>query len=534
MTIYDLAPLHFPEWSHRRTRRLHGRSYREAKRADVLFAISEFTARDVEQRLGVRPRVAYPGVDERYTPDGPRADGVDVLAIGTREPRKNLEVLDGLGVRVVDYVPDDELPRLYRGASVFVFPSRFEGFGMPVVEAMASGTPVVCSSHASLDEAAGDAAVRVDVEDQEAICPGDRGSARAARRARRARPRARGHVHVALDRRGVASRLPRGGRVKVALDVSPLRLTRAGSARYVEGLRRELPKHVELRELAWGGPGRATAAIRDVGWYPLGLPRAARGADVLHCPTFRAPLRELRADGRHRPRSRRAAAPGALQPVEPHVQPTHRAARRARRAPRDRDLGVHEARARRAPRRRPGPRDRDRRSAVRGLSPDGPSADGDYVLAVGTLEPRKNLERAAEAASRAGVELRVVGARGWGGVSPNGVRWLGEVGDEELARLLRGARALVYPSLYEGFGIPILEAMSVGTPVVTSRGGATEEVAGGAAVLVDPLDPASIAAGIDDADRRRDELRALGLARARSFSWDDVARRTVEVYEAAL
>ena len=200
----------------------------------------------------------------------------------------------------------------------------------------------------------------------------------------------------------------------------------------------------------------------------------------------------------------------------------HRAARRACRAPRDRDLGVHEARARRAPRRRPGHVTVIGVPPFGGLSPDGPSADGDYVLAVGTLEPRKNLERAAEAASLAGVELRVVGARGWGGVSPNGVRWLGEVGDDELARLLRGARALVYPSLYEGFGIPILEAMSVGTPVVTSRGGATEEVAGGAAVLVDPLDPASIAAGIDDADRRRDELRALGLARARSFSWDDV------------
>jgi Glycosyl transferases group 1/Glycosyltransferase Family 4 len=172
MTIYDLAPLHFPEWSHRRTRRLHGRSYSEAKRVDALFAISEYTAGDVEQRLGVRPSVAYPGVDGRFTPEGPRAEGVDVLAIGTREPRKNLEVLDGLGVRVVDYVPDDELPRLYRGASVFVFPSRFEGFGMPVVEAMASGTPVVCSSHPSLDEAAGDAAVRVDPEDSGAIALG--------------------------------------------------------------------------------------------------------------------------------------------------------------------------------------------------------------------------------------------------------------------------------------------------------------------------------------------------------------------------
>jgi glycosyltransferase involved in cell wall biosynthesis len=140
----------------------------------------------------------------------------------------------------------------------------------------------------------------------------------------------------------------------------------------------------------------------------------------------------------------------------------------------------------------------------------------------------------AEAAARAGLELRVVGARGWGGVSPNGVRWLGEVADAELVQLLRGARALVYPSLYEGFGIPILEAMSVGTPVVTSRGGSTEEVAGGAAVLVDPGDVSSIAAGIEEADRRRHELRTLGLERARSFSWEDVARRTVQVYRDAL
>jgi glycosyltransferase involved in cell wall biosynthesis len=172
VTIYDLAPLRFPEWSHGRTRRLHRRTYEEAKRADVVFAISEYTARDVEQGLGVQARVAYPAVDARYTPDGSRAEGDYVLAIGTREPRKNLDVLDGLGVRVVGYVGDAELATLYRGASVFVFPSRFEGFGMPVVEAMACGTPVVCSSHPSLDEAAVEAAVRVDPEDPQAILRG--------------------------------------------------------------------------------------------------------------------------------------------------------------------------------------------------------------------------------------------------------------------------------------------------------------------------------------------------------------------------
>jgi glycosyltransferase involved in cell wall biosynthesis len=92
---------------------------------------------------------------------------------------------------------------------------------------------------------------------------------------------------------------------------------------------------------------------------------------------------------------------------------------------------------------------------------------------------------------------------------------------------MRGARCLVYPSLYEGFGIPVLEAMACGTPVVTSRGGATEEVAGGAAVLVDPRDPASIAAGIEEAERRRDSLVEIGRARASMFTW----RRSADLVE---
>ncbi len=152
----------------------------------------------------------------------------------------------------------------------------------------------------------------------------------------------------------------------------------------------------------------------------------------------------------------------------------------------------------------------------------GPQAPGDYVLAVGTLEPRKNLARVVEAAKRAGVELRVVGAPGWGGVDVPG--WAGRVDDEELAALYRGARCLVFPSLYEGFGLPVLEAMACGTPVVTTRGGATEEVAGGAAVLVDPLD-----AGRDRRRDRRGRKRgatscgALGLERARAFTWSHAA-----------
>ena len=116
---------------------------------------------------------------------------------------------------------------------------------------------------------------------------------------------------------------------------------------------------------------------------------------------------------------------------------------------------------------------------------------------------------------------------------PDSTLELSPLSDAELARFYGGATAVLVPSRYEGFGLPALEAMACGAPVVTSRGGATEEVAGGAAVLVDPLDPASIVAGIEGAGARRGELRELGFARAAAFSWDETARRTVEVYREA-
>jgi alpha-1,3-rhamnosyl/mannosyltransferase len=166
---------------------------------------------------------------------------------------------------------------------------------------------------------------------------------------------------------------------------------------------------------------------------------------------------------------------------------------------------------------------------------EGPAEPGDYVLAVGTLEPRKNLDRLIAAVGKSGRELRVVGARGWGGVDVrgNGVRWLGEVDDVELARLYRGAACVAYPSLYEGFGIPVLEAMACGAPVVTTRGTAMEEVADGAAVLVDADDPDQIADGIERAAAERELLVPRGLERARAFRWDAVAAATVAVYREA-
>ena len=171
------------------------------------------------------------------------------------------------------------------------------------------------------------------------------------------------------------------------------------------------------------------------------------------------------------------------------------------------------------------------------FTPAGPTAEGKYILAVSTLEPRKNLARLVEGVQRTGLglELRIAGARGWGDVEVGGegVRLLGEVGDTELAALYRGAACVAYVPLYEGFGLPVLEALACGAPVVTTRGGACEEVAAGAAELVDPLDPDDIAAGLRRATGRRDELPALGLARAGELTWERAARETQAVYEEA-
>ncbi|MBD0338843.1 MAG: glycosyltransferase family 4 protein [Thermoleophilia bacterium] len=133
---------------------------------DVVFVNSAFTAHEVEELLGVpreRIRVVHPGVDPVFRPDGPD-EARYVLALGG-DARKNLGVLRELPLELVvpqGYVADEELADLYRGAAVFAYPSRYEGFGMPIVEAMASGVPVVASSHPSLDEASGDAALRAD------------------------------------------------------------------------------------------------------------------------------------------------------------------------------------------------------------------------------------------------------------------------------------------------------------------------------------------------------------------------------------
>jgi glycosyltransferase involved in cell wall biosynthesis len=168
------------------------------------------------------------------------------------------------------------------------------------------------------------------------------------------------------------------------------------------------------------------------------------------------------------------------------------------------------------------------------FTPDGPAADGDYVLAVSTLEPRKNFDRLLEGFRRSGLEgleLRVVGGDGWGSVNVEGdrVRRLTNVDDEELAGLYRGAAAVVYVSLYEGFGLPVLEAMACAAPVVAPAGRPYDEYAHGITFEVDPRDVDSIAHGIQQAVASGSQ--PVGVQRAANLTWERAVKAHVELYE---
>lgn len=220
VVIHDAAVLREPSW--------YSRSYvawqrfllpKIARRAEKVITVSAFSAQELRELLGVEAAVVPGGVDHaRFRPGPARSDRPYVLTVGSRTARKNLGALalaarrlaaegvellavggarpqfagEDLPVRSLGHVPDAELPALYAGALAFVLPSRYEGFGLPCLEAMASGTPVVAADRAALPETCGDAALLVDPDDQEAIAEavlaalGDaelrrRGLARAAR-----------------------------------------------------------------------------------------------------------------------------------------------------------------------------------------------------------------------------------------------------------------------------------------------------------------------------------------------------------------
>jgi glycosyltransferase involved in cell wall biosynthesis len=179
---------------------------------------------------------------------------------------------------------------------------------------------------------------------------------------------------------------------------------------------------------------------------------------------------------------------------------------------------------------------------------DGASTGPPYALMIGTLEPRKNLPLALDAITilrKDGLDLRLVLAGSSSplldvaelleerGLGPSDVVVTGYVDDPHLAQLVAGARMLVFPSLYEGFGMPLVEAMEAGLPIVGARAGATPETVGDAGLLVDPNDAEAFADAMSrlaSDDELRAQLVAAGHRQAAKFTWDRAAQSALEIY----
>ncbi len=358
---------------------------------------------------------------------------------------------------------------------------------------------------------------------------------------------------------------------RIALDTTLATLDRAGTGEYIRSLEtalrpilRERLVAIQSRVAAPHTGPRTIAAmgrtlVRDLWWHQAGVERAARhaGADLLHLPAAVGPIRGrlpavvtihdlsvLHAPHDFRPWFRnyaRVVIPRLARRVARVItvsEATRRDVLEHLRLPEDRVIAVPNGVAINHGHGTPGPYQ---------LPPR-------YVLAVGTLQPRKNLIRLfqairllAERPATRDIVLVHAGGYGWlandvlrAAQAPElrgRVRLLGYVAHEHLACLYARARVLAYPSLFEGFGLPVLEAMASGCPVVTSDRSSLPEVAGDAAVLVDPDSIEAIAEGIrrvweDDALVR--DLGARGRARAQLFSWERTARLTAEVYASIL
>lgn len=373
---------------------------------------------------------------------------------------------------------------------------------------------------------------------------------------------------------------PYDSRMKVAFDVGPVQQDAAGVGLYATAMARALARRLEPSELVFIGqrhdasglPERAGTRMRPPGPYPTWVLRrsasdaVAAGADAVHYSDGLVPLR------RH---GRTVLAVHDLSAVR--VWRTHRARRWLRiplvlAAPRLAHLIVVPSRATAdevirftkvgAARieivpyaQQDGIGDPTDDDVKRTLEAYGLAQRG-YVLALGTIEPRKNhvrLLRAFEQLVARGdaygdLRLVVAGGPGWGSApiidaltsSPvaDRVERLGYVPRADLSPLLAGAAAVAYVSLYEGFGLPVIEALACGAPVVTSNRSSMPEVAGDAAFLVNPDDVGDIARGLEEAIHagRSDPLAVHGRARAQAarFSWDAAADRVAELYRTRL
>jgi glycosyltransferase involved in cell wall biosynthesis len=357
----------------------------------------------------------------------------------------------------------------------------------------------------------------------------------------------------------------------VALDTTHALINRTGLGRYAAELQPALGARPDVnvlpiravRRVAASRAGRIAQGLRrETLYYPEGFARAARrvGAQLVHLPTpapVRAagmplvvtvldllPLRHPELFTRQTRAHTRLYVPFVRRATR-LIVPSHYTRAEAielLRVPPDRVVVIPIGRA---PRFSPRAVDRDALEAELGVGER-------YVLTVGTLEPRKNLVTVLRAFRRVAdavpdVDLVITGGRGWrndafeselgGAGAARRVRLTGFVSDERLVDLYAGAACFVFPSLAEGFGLPPLEAMACGAPVIVSDRTALPEVVGDAALLVDPRDPAALAAQIVrvlDDSQLATGLREAGLERAHGFTWAATAAATENVYREAL
>ncbi len=338
----------------------------------------------------------------------------------------------------------------------------------------------------------------------------------------------------------------------IALDAQHTRHSSAGIARYARSLRDALRKHPDLTVIELGGGDvvprgtlrkKLLTAHNDLLWYPWLARRNARrlAADVYHSPLLRGPLTSGRPPfvltvhdlvplrwpgtmtGWHRLYTSRVLR-RILAAADRIIAPSHNTADDLTAL-----LSVSPEKIRVVP------------NGVDELFFERPvpakMTNERYVLFVGTPEPRKNLNRLVSAMKilrKRGFSERlfIVGSGGWGRevADAPGVHKVGRVSDQQLLSLYASASCLALPSLHEGFGLPALEAMAVGTPVVAGNAGALPEITGAAAVLVDPESETAIADGISRAIDEKDRLVALGRSRAKEFTWERAAELTAAVY----
>lgn len=666
-TFYDLIPLHlyFPVWSELQRTHYRLRLAQFVESAITFLAISGFTGADLIKETGVSPervRVIMAGLNASPADCIPNRQQVEealqrlgiakpfFLHVGALDPHKNFDASataflacrERTPVRLVvvgeksgalagyeafcaenrisdiiftGFISREDLEILYQEAVALLFMSKFEGFGFPVLEAMARGCPVITSNVTSIPEVAGDAAILLAPEDtagiRDAMLDLLLHPARTEDLRRKGRQQAAGFTWQKTAEKTIAvwDEMLGGGtresgdmtaltpqtslsvaparNMRVLLDISVLGLSRlyesakTGVFRVVENLAHGLAAAPEInllfcstQHLTEPAPDTIRACLdylatnhglSHVPFFAHELPPA----DIFHSPFHALPDASL---GYQRfltvcdlipvlfPEMFKGKAVNPLPRILASLRPADHVLCISQATKRDvcQHLGVAPERTHVTPLAASQDTfhpccDQQRLDMVRlrYAIPGGVP----YILGLGTLEPRKNVDHVIRSFARLVAEnscpdlmLVLVGTKGWNfdsifqaaGAHPSvqhRIVFTGFVPDDELSALYSGALAFVYMSRYEGFGLPPLEAMQCGVPVIAANTSSLPEVVGDGGILLDPDDQDELCRSILELYHNQPLRRFLALQaikQARTFSWDICVRNTITAYKAAL